>query len=274
MKYYGIIRKCIKEISAYRISLYASNAGFYIILSVFPMIMLMVALLPYFGFGEEDLFHAMQGVVPQILYPLIQNVLHDMEGNSTGILLSATAVVAIWSSSRGVYSMQQGLNSIYGLNESRSYFCRRLTSMLYTILLIFALILTLVVNGFGRLIASYCQKQDVPILKIIGKLLQMRGILLLGILSILFTAMYCVFPNRKAKPIAVFPGAILAALSWLIFTGVYSYYAKVSGSYSLLYGSLSTIAMGMFWLYVCISILFYGCVLNLYIERIRPSIHK
>lgn len=267
MKLFDIVRKWIRELSRYRISLYATNASFYIILSVFPTIMLIAALLPTFGIGSEELLNAMEGIIPQILHPLFQRVLQDMEGTTTGVLLSATALVAVWSASRGVYCLRQGLNAIYGLRECRSFLLSRLTSMVYTILLILSLVLTLVANGFGKSLVQHLAEKPVPILRILAGLLRMRGLILMILLTSLFTAMYCVFPNRKQTIPFVLPGAALAALCWLIFTEGYSLYARISRSYSILYGSLSIIAMGMVWLYVCISILFYGCVLNVHFER-------
>lgn len=267
MKYYYKIRKLVRELGRFHISLYAANASFYIILAAFPAIMLLVGLLPYVGYSEQDLLDAMQGLVPQVLYPLMERVVADMRANSTGVLLSATALVAIWSSSRGVYCIQLGLNAVYGVRESRSYLTMRITSMFYMLLLLFALLLTLVAHGFGREIAAFCASKNVPILQIIARVLQFRGLILLILLTLLFTAIFCVFPNRKLRVRSALPGAALAALGWLVFTLCYSVYARISGGYSVLYGSLSIIALGMFWLYICISILFYGSVLNLYIER-------
>lgn len=267
MKFFKWIRMWIRYLSRYQISLYAANASFYIILSVFPTIMLIATLLPTFGVESVELLEGMKGLVPGLLHPLLEKVLLDLEGNATGILLSATAPVAIWSASGGIYCIRCGLNAMYGLRESRSFIQNRLNSMLYTVLLILALVLTLVVNGFGKSIVEYMTKQPIPILKLLGGILRLRGFILLLLLTALFTAMYCVFPNKKQSMRFTLPGAALAALGWLIFTEGYSLYAKFSGSYPLLYGSLSTIAMGMVWLYVCISILFYGCVFNIYIER-------
>ena len=58
------------------------------------------------------------------------------------------------------------------------------------------------------------------------------------------------------------PGAAGASLGWLVFSSLFSVYVQHFGSYSVFYGSLAGIAMAMLWLYVCMSILFYGGVLN------------
>lgn len=267
MKYYRSVRRFLRQLSSYQISLYAANASFYIVLSLFPSVMLIVSLLPFFGFSSDDLIAAIGAIVPQIVMPLMQRIVSDVSANSTGVLLSASALVAIWSSSRGVYCIQLGLNAINGARESRSFLHRRMLSVVYMIFLIAALILTLVLHGFGQELAAFFAKQNVPVLQLLADIMQFRGLILLVLLTVFFTAMFTVFPNRRVNVLRAVPGAALAALGWLVFTQVYSLYINISGSYSVLYGSLSIIAIGMLWLYICISILFYGSVFNLLLER-------
>lgn len=269
MKYYRLLRKSLQEISTYRIPLFSANAAFYIILSFFPALILVVGLLPFIGYSENDLLSSIHGLVPTMLEPVIADILHDMSQNSTGVLLSLTAIVAVWSSSSGVYCIHVGLNAIHRVRESRGYFFRRLLCMGYMLLLIAALMLTLIIHGFGQEIADWCRSGTVPILRLFVKLLQFRALILSVILSALFCAIYCVFPNRKLKPKDCLPGAVAAALGWLLFTHLFSFYVRHSNSYSVFYGSLSAIAFGMLWLFICICILFYGALLNLWLEKKR-----
>lgn len=265
--YYQKLKQLSKQLSEYNVPLYAANTSFYLVLSFFPAVMLILCLLPYVGFTEMDLLYAIESVTPNIMHPLIESIISNMSKNSSGVLISATALVAIWSSSKSVYSIQQGLNSIHGVMENRNYILRRLFSMLYMVILIAALLLTFVLHGFGSEIADYFETKTIPILHFIVKLLRFRGLLLFALLSALFTAFYCVLPNRKVKIRQALPGAILSALGWQLFTYFFSYYVRHSGSYSLIYGSLAGIAVGMLWLFFCFSILFYGCIFNLFLEK-------
>ena len=269
MRYFSKLQSFVHDISKYRVSLYAANASFYIILAFFPSIMLLVSLLPKVGFSQLDLLSAMRGIVPEILTPLIERIVSDMSSNSTFALVSVTALVAIWSSSRGVFCIQVGINAIHRSRESRSYLHRRALSMCYMLLFYIALIMSLLILGFGQEVATFFEMQSVPILNFIADIMQFRGLILLALLTLFFCAIYCVFPNQSVPFRKALPGAVLAALGWLIFTLCFSVYARYFSNYSVIYGSLSIIAFGMLWLYVCISILFYGCVFNLYIHKLK-----
>lgn len=264
---YQKVRRLIQWVASFHVPLYAANAAFYIILSLLPTVMLIVCLVPLIGFSGEDLIVLFEGLVPDVLSPLLVRIIHDLSANSTGILLSVSAIFAVWSSSSGVYCIQLGLNAIYGLRENRSYLHRRLLCVVYMLFLILALVLTMVVHGFGQDLSGFFANHNVPVLRFLGSVIQFRGLILFLLLSLLFTAMFCVFPNRKLRPSAALPGAALAAAGWLLFTQLFSLYAKNVSNQSVLYGSLSIVTLGMLWLYICISILFYGSVLNLTIER-------
>lgn len=266
---YRKTRRFAQRIASYHVSLYAANASFYIILSIFPAVILLLTLLPYTAFTTSDVISALHGVIPAILEPLLEYVIRDLSASSTVTLASVSALMAVWSSSRGVYCIQVGLNAICGVRESRSYFLMRLLSMVYTVFLLGALLLTLAIHMFSQQLIAFFLSKPMPILQLLAKLLQFRGLILLVILSILFIAIFCVFPNRRIPPRRTFPGAVGAALGWLIFTELFSYYVKKFGAYSAFYGSLSTAAIMMLWLYICISILFYGCVFNQLLERGR-----
>ena len=269
LSFYRRISRFSQRIASYHVSLYAANASGYMILSIFPAVILVLSLLPYTVFSETDLLTALEGVIPSILEPLLDYVIRDLSASSTFTLASVSALVAIWSSSRGVYCIQVGLNAICGVRESRSYLHMRLLSMVYTAFLVGALLLTLAIHMFGQQLIQFFLSKPLPVLQFLAKILQFRGLILLLILSTLFIAIFCVFPNRRIPPRRTFPGAVGAALGWLIFTELFSYYVKNFGSYSAFYGSLSTAAIAMLWLYICISILFYGCVFNQLIDRRR-----
>ena len=223
-----------------------------------PAILLVLALLPHTGLTEAHLLSALHGVIPSVFEPALEWVIRDLGSNSSLTLIPVSAIMAIWSSSRGVYCIKTGLNAIYGERESRGYVYTRLVSVLYTVLLLAALLLTLVLHVFGSQLTAWIAGKHVPILRLLSRVLRFRGL----VLTLLFWAILCVFPNRRIPLLRALPGAAGASLGWLVFSSLFSVYVQHFGSYSVFYGSLAGIAMAMLWLYVCMSILFYGGVLN------------
>ena len=67
-------------------------------------------------------------------------------------------------------------------------------------------------------------------------------------------------------------GAAGAACAWVIFSELYSWYVNHIARASALYGSLSVLLLMLLWLYACLSILFYGALLNhLLFDRPEPE---
>jgi membrane protein len=63
------------------------------------------------------------------------------------------------------------------------------------------------------------------------------------------------------------PVAFLASSGWLIFSHLFSIYVENFSNYATVYGSVYAMAVSMLWLYFCISIVFYGGLLNRWIMR-------
>ena len=93
----------------------------------------------------------------------------------------------------------------------------------------------------------------------------LRFFVLLGIQTVLFTAIYVVLPNKRNRIRDSLPGAMLASAGWLIYTDLYSIYVNHFSGSANLYGPVYTVALSMLWLYFCLSILFYGGALNAYL---------
>ena len=66
----------------------------------------------------------------------------------------------------------------------------------------------------------------------------------------------------KTSLAAQLPGAVFAAAAWMIFSGIFSVYVDKYNNYSSFYGTMTTIALIMVWLYGCMYVLFIGGIIN------------
>ena len=261
------VKRLIRYVSDQKVPLYAANASFFLILSVFPVLVILLALMRYTGMQVETFTDLIREVVPGALMPMVNRLVLSAYVNSSGTVLSISAVAALWSASRGMYSFVMGLNAIYEVQENRGYFRTRLISMGYTFAFLLVLLLTLVLHVFG---ADLLQMLTVlPIPDFLLNLLDFRVFLLLILQTALFCAMFMVLPNERNRLGESLSGALLAAIGWQIFTNLYSVYSQKFTAYASIYGSVYVLALGMLWLYFCICIVLYGGVLNKTLRKLK-----
>jgi membrane protein len=101
--------------------------------------------------------------------------------------------------------------------------------------------------------------------------LHFRVLVLIGLLSLVFTSCFLALPNRKSKLRSAIPGALLSAVAWVVFSSVFSFYINNFAHYSHFYGSLTTLVVSMLWLFFCMNILFYGGMVNAWLEQRRQG---
>ena len=250
----------VYHLSRQRISVHAASTGYFIVLSIFPLLVLVLSLLRYTGLQVETLMDLLAGFLPNALMPAARRLILTAYQSTSGTIISLSAITGLWSASRGIYGLMNGLNAIYEVKESRGYIRTRLVCMLYTFLFLLVLVTTLVLNVFGNSLL-----QSLPYF--LQELLNWRFFVMLLLQTALFSAMFMVLPNRRATLRQALPGAVLASLGWLIFSDLYSVYVQHFSGYANVYGSVYAVALAMLWLYFCLSIVFYGGALNHYLQK-------
>ena len=258
----GKVWKYWRQIRKMNIGQHAANAGYFIVLSVFPTLVLLLGLLRYTGMDAGDLLTLLSGVLPDVLLPAAEKLIISTYAYTSTVVVSVSAIGVLWSASRGIYGLLTGLNAIYEVQEDRGYFYTRAISVLYTFLFLIVLILTLVLNVFGETIINMLPPLEGAFWDFLTEIVDFRFVLLLLLQTAVFTAMFMALPNRKNKFSDSFPGAVLASFGWLLFSNLFSYYVEYFSNYASIYGSVYAMAMGMLWLYFCMCLLFCGGALN------------
>ncbi len=254
-----------------QIPVYAANACYFLVLMVFPSLLLILASLRYTSLSANDLIEVLGTVMPAALMPAAERLIVNTYYNSSGMVISVSAVTALWSSSRGVYGLLTGLNHIYGVREDRGYFYTRIISVVYTFAFLLVLILTLVLHVFGKSISNWLNTIEVPIVQWLVHMIDVRFLVLLCLQILVFTAIYMVLPNRRNRFFSSLPGAAVVAVGWQVFSNLFSVYVQRLDVYENIYGSVYALASGMLWLYICVLILLYGGVLNRLIGQWQAS---
>ena len=262
----GKVMDAARTVKQMHIPLHAAYAAYFIVLAVFPALVLILSVLRYAGMEVRGLVELLDDILPSTMAEGAEELVYSTYRNSSGAMVGVSAVTALWSASRGIYGLLTGLNAVYGVSENRGYIYTRSISVLYTFVFILILLLTLVLHVFGNSIINLMRQVDNPVVIFFIDLIDLRFFLLLFLQSLVFTLMFMVLPNkRRSRFMESLPGGVLSSLGWLVFSDIYSIYVENFSKYSTIYGSVYGIAITMLWLYCCMSILFYGGALNRYL---------
>ena len=261
----GLIGKTVKlarTVAQLNIPFRAAYGAYFLILSVFPALLLILSCLRYTGLTVQDLTEVMMYVLPTALVDTAEELIFNTYRNATSAVAGVSVLTLLWSSSKGVYGLLTGLNAVYEVRENRGYVYTRAISVLYALLFLAILILTLVLHVFGNAIVDAIYGIQNPVIMFLVDLIDLHGIVLLGLETLLFTAVYMVLPNKRNGFWDSLPGALFSAVGWAAFSSVYSVYVTHFSRISNIYGSVYAVAISMLWLYCCLEIIFFGGALN------------
>lgn len=256
-----------EQMNERKLSAHAGQTAFFIMLSFFPFLLFLFAILRLTPLTEQSFILPLLEIIPESFHEFIKALIHDIYSASSVHVLSLTIISAVWLSSKAFLSLVQGLNSIYCQKESRNFVMLRLFAALYSIIFALLIIATLTLLVFGNWIHDHIEQRFPLIASITKHLINMRMIIAFLILFAAFLLLYRVLPNCKWKLRFHAPGAFLATFGWLAFSFLYSYYVDNFSNYSSFYGTMTTIALLMVWLYACMYILFLGGLLNEYLKQ-------
>ena len=248
------------------VSAYAAQAAYFTLLSLIPFLLFFGAMLKYTPVSLDFLVKGMNLVLPDYISAFLVDIIKETYATSVG-LVSISAIVAIWSAARGIQYLTDGLNQMYDLEESRNWFKIRFWSAIYTFIMMFSIVLMLVLLVFGRTLQHWLTKYFPALTGVASMLLRLKSLIGIGSLTFIFALLYWALPNRKGRGgqrityIRQLPGAFISAVAWYVFSFGMSVYVNYFHGFSS-YGSLTTIALFMFWLYVCMYILLVCAEIN------------
>ena len=255
------------------VTAYAAQSAYFTLLSLIPFMLFFGAMLKYTPVSLDFLTKGVSLLLPDYIAAFLVSIIRETYETSVG-LISISAIVAIWSAGKGIQYLTDGLNRMYDLQETRNWLVLRFWAVIYTFVMIFSIILMLVLFVFGRTLQRWLVQYVPAIADLTSVLLRLKSLIGIGGLTFIFALFYWAFPNRRGAGgsrityVRQLPGAFICAVAWYVFSFGISIYVEYFHGFSS-YGSLTTIVLIMFWLYICMYILMVGAEVNhLYGERI------
>ncbi|WP_274316386.1 YihY/virulence factor BrkB family protein [Staphylococcus hyicus] len=240
----------------------AAQLAYYFMLSLFPMLIFILSLIPLFNIDQKSIISQIESNAPAQASSIITNILTDVMSNANGGILSFGLILALWTASNGMTALMNSFNVAYDVEDSRNFFVSKAMAIFFTLLIGITMPLTLVLFTFGQQIGNLLFGPlglDEAVKWVFSII---RTVLPVIAIFIVFTLLYTMAPNVKIKMKSVLPGALFATVIWILGTLAFGFYVSNFGNYSKTYGSIGGVIVLMLWLYITGFILILGAEVN------------
>jgi membrane protein len=272
--WWAVLKRTISQFQSDNLSDWAAALTYYSMLALFPMLIVLVALLGLVGqahtidtlIGSLDRA-GLRGIANSIDKPLHDVVAHK---GGAGALLGFALLASLWSASGYVGAFMRAANAIYGVQEGRPFWKRRplqVVMTLGTVLMLALVAIALVLTGslavaVGEAIGV--GKSAVDIWDIA------KWPVMLMVVMTMFALLYYLAPNvRQPRLRWVTPGGILGVLLWVAASAGFGVYIANYGSYDRTYGALASVIVFLVWLWITNVALLLGAEFDAELERER-----
>jgi membrane protein len=250
----------------------AYELAYNFLLAVFPMLLVLLALLGIFAQQSNSLrgylFYYFQVVLPPLAYQLVTHTLNEIVRASGGGKLTFGLVFALWSGSAGMTQLMTTLNAAYAVRERRSWVRIHLTSLGLTLTISVLIIVALLLVIAGGYVLNYvAQYIAISGLAYVGVKIA-EWLFALGFVVIAFALIYYFAPNVYEQHwYWITPGSLVGVIVWVLASAGLRLYLYFADSYSKSYGSLGAVMILMLWFYVTGLAFLIGGQINATIEH-------
>jgi membrane protein len=269
-------QRCWESVTRDDLTGRAAQLAYYFVFSLFPGLIAASAVVGIVATSGRDfsdrLLDYLGSVIPPTGFQVVADTFNETAHASSGRKLFLGIVVALWSASAGTSAIQDALNSVHQVKESRPYWKARLEAICLTVVVGAISILALTVLLSGDAVAGYLSGfLKLPVLFLVLCRLLAWPIAFV-VAAIGFALVYYVAPDvRQAQWRWITPGAVIGILIWLAASTGLRIYLHFFNSFSVTYGSLGAVIVLLTWFYLSGLSLLLGAEINVAIEEIAAE---
>ena len=257
-----ILWRVYAGISNDRILANAAAVTIYALLALFPAIAALVSIYGLFAdpASIQQQLDAVSGVLPGGAIDVIRDQLNSLAAQPRGTLGVSFLIglaISLWSANGGIKALFDALNAVYGEKEQRSFIRLTAITLVFTVSMIGFVLVAMACIVALPVALNYLPSFMGSILNIV------RWPVMLVLVAVALAVIYRYGPSRDTpKWRWITWGSTFAALAWLGFSAIFSFYAAHFGSFNKTYGSLGAIIGFMTWMWLSVAVILLGAKLN------------
>ena len=253
--------------------------AYYWLISIFPLIMIAVNILPYFQIPISNFLIALKEFLPDSMFEVIEKIVREVLTQPSTGLLSFSVLSALWTFSKSMDFLQKAFNKAYGVAKNRGLISHQLVSLLVSFGLQVLFALALFLSMFGQMLLNFLKNYWQSDSILFDYLQDFTGPIIYILLFAILVMLYYFLPNVKVTSIRyILPGSIFVLVTLMLFLNIFSTSINtyVNHLVDVRFFSSIIVVVIMFWFILIAKILILGAVINasvLSLEDPRYKIH-
>jgi membrane protein len=270
---FATLKRTVAEFREDNLSDWAAALTYYALLSLFPVLIALVAILGLFGDPRtttSTITDVVTSIGPDSAAQTFQGPIESITSNRSGagIALVIALVTALWSGSGYVGAFIRASNVIYETPEGRSFWKLRPLQLLLTL----AMVVLMAIVALGLVLTGPIVDDVAGPIGLSSTATTIWSFAKWPALAALFTliiaVLYYASPNVRLRGFKwVTPGSILALVVWVVASAAFAFYVANFGSYNETYGALGGLVVLLIWFWITNVAILFGHQLNAERER-------
>ena len=246
--------------------------AYYWLISIFPLLMIVVNILPYFQIPISNFLLTIKEFLPDTIYEVVAKIAREVLTQPSTGLLSFAILSALWTFSKSMDFLQKAFNKAYGVAKNRGIISHQLMSLLVSFGLQILFALALFLSMFGHMLLNFLKSHWQVEDSILSYLQDFTGPLIYALLFAILIMLYYFLPNVKVTRIRyILPGSAFVVLTIVSLLNIFSVYFNNYVNYLVdvrFFSSIIVVVM-MFWFILIAKILILGAVINASVQSLK-----
>ena len=246
--------------------------AYYWLISIFPLLLVVINILPYFQIPVSNFLNVTNGFLPDTVYDVVAKIVMEVLTQPSTGLLSFAVLSALWTFSKSMNYLQKAFNKAYGVAKSRGLIYQQLMSLFVSFSLQILFALALFLSVFGRILLDFLKnywQSDNPIFVYLEDL---TGPLVFTLIFAILVMLYYFLPNVKVRRIRyVLPGSVFVLLTLVLILNIFSASVNhyINNLVEVRFVSSIIFVVTMFWFILLAKILIVGAVINASVQSLK-----
>jgi len=246
------------------LQLIAAGLAYYFAMALFPALILLTALAAYLPVrnGAEKTTSFVAHVVPSQALALVEPIIASITLHRSGLLWLGI-LTTLWLTSVGAKAVIQGLDLVYQVERPRSLWMNRFLAFILTIGVGGLLLLAVVLTVTGPIVETLLEHSASVRNLWIQLWPYMQWLLASTFTFAAIEMLYLLAPNVPARSRTTIPGAIIAAIGWLILAwGLGYFFHETTSRLNAMYGVFAIPIALLIWLNWGAIVILMGAEIN------------